>query len=294
MIDDPAPPHERMRLRRGRTLALSLPRRLVCDVLHFSRNAPSVPMQRRMRLAELVAARNAWPRRLSWCAIFLKGYAQVTAERPELRRAYLRFPWPRLYEHPENVASFAVEREYEGEAGLFFARVNRPERLSLARLDALVRHYKCAPIDAIASYRRALRLTRLPRPVRRSLWWLGLELDGMFRACLFGTLAVSAAASRGAAGLHVLSPLTTTLNYSPFEPDGSIDVRITYDHRVVDGGAVADALVRLEAVLSTSILDELRAGPRDGFASGAPRLVRLAEPVLAESHGGDGLPLKPR
>jgi hypothetical protein len=92
---------------------------------------------------------------------------------------------------------------------------------------------------------------------------MGLEMDGMFRACLFGTLAISAAASRGAAGLHILSPLTTTLNYSPFEPDGSIDVRLTYDHRVVDGGTVADALVRLEEVLQTTVLDELLAGPRE-------------------------------
>jgi hypothetical protein len=261
MIQDANPKRERMRLRRGKTLPLSLPRRLVCDVLHFSRHAPSVPMQRRMQLRDLVEARSEWPRRLSWCAIFLKAYAQVTAERPVLRRAYLRFPWPRLYEHPENVASFAVEREYDGEPGLFFARVNRPERLSLVKLDALVRHYQCAPVDTIDSYRRALRLTRLPRPLRRSLWWMGLELDGMFRACLFGTLAISAAASRGAAGLHILSPLTTTLNYSPFDPDGAIDVRITYDHRVLDGGGVADALVRLEEVLRTTILDELSADP---------------------------------
>jgi hypothetical protein len=261
MIQDANSQREPMRLLRGKTMPLSLPRRLVCDVLHFSRHAPSVPMQRRMHLADLVEARGEWPRRLAWSAIFLKAYAQVTAERPVLRRAYLRFPWPRLYEHPENVASFAVEREYNGEPGLFFARVNRPERLSLVRLDALVRHFQCAPIDTIDSYRRALRLTRLPRPLRRSLWWLGLELDGMFLACLFGTLAMSTAASRGAADLHTLSPLTTTLNYGPFDPDGGIDVRVTYDHRVLDGGAVADALVRLEEVLCTTILDELSAGP---------------------------------
>jgi hypothetical protein len=256
------PPTNKMRLRRGRTLALSLPRRFVCDVLHFSRKVPSVPMQRRMQLADVVAARTAWPQRLSWCAIFLKAYSQVAAERPELRRAYMSCPWPRLYEHPENVASFAIEREFNGEPGLFFARVPRPERLSLPKLDALIRHHKCAAIDTIDTYRRAMWLTRLPRPVRRSLWWMGLEMDGMFRACLFGTLSISAAASRGAAGLHILSPLTTTLNYSPFESDGSIDVRIAYDHRVLDGGTVADALVRLEEVLRTTILDELQDGPR--------------------------------
>ena len=37
--------------------------------------------------------------RPSWCAIFTKAYAVVAARYPELRRAYLKFPFPRLYEH---------------------------------------------------------------------------------------------------------------------------------------------------------------------------------------------------
>ncbi len=261
MSSDESTPNRRMRLRRGRTLSLSLPRRLVGDLMHFSREVPSVPMQRRMRLADVVAARADWPRRLSWCAIFLKAYSLVAAERPALRRAYLPFPWPRLYEHPENVASFVVEREYRGEQGLFFARLPRPERLKLHRLSALVHQHKTAAIESVDSFRQALSLSRFPRPIRRLVWRLGLGANGMIRACFFGTLAVSAAASRGAAGLHVLSPLTTTLNYSPFESDGTIDVRLTYDHRVLDGGEVADALVRLEEVLRTAILDEIAAGP---------------------------------
>src|SRR5262249_41183540 len=69
----------------------------------------------------------------------------------------------------------------------------------------------------------------------------------------------SVVASLGAGSLHILSPMTTTLNYGTFEPDGSLDVRLTYDHRVLDGASVARAMAALEEVLHGQILDELRA-----------------------------------
>src|SRR6266567_3891771 len=104
----------------GRKLPLSLPRRFICDLLHFARKVPSVPVQRRMRLAEVVAARRAADPRPSWCAIFTKAYAFVTAANPLLRRVYIGFPTPHLYEYASNVATLAVERPYEGEDAVFF------------------------------------------------------------------------------------------------------------------------------------------------------------------------------
>ena len=47
--------------------------------------------------------------------IFLKGYALLSQETPELRRAYVKLPWPQLYEYPVSVASIAHEREHDGE-----------------------------------------------------------------------------------------------------------------------------------------------------------------------------------
>jgi hypothetical protein len=245
---------------KGKFIGLSLQRRFICDLMRYSKTVPSVPSQRTMRLADVVSARQAQTNRTSWCAIFLKAYAIVSASRPELRRAYLPFLWPHLYEHPINMASFSLERTYRGEDGVFFANVRQPELMSLAELDALVRHHKTAPIESIPSYSRALLLSRIPLPLRRLAWWLALYTDGACRAHFFGTFAVSAAASFGAAGLHVLSPLTTTLNYGTFEPDGRIDVRLTYDHRVLDGAPVARALTAIEEVLNGEIRSELLAG----------------------------------
>jgi hypothetical protein len=173
----------------------------------------------------------------------------------------LPFILPHLYEHPINVASFGLERTYRGEKGVFFAQIPRPENLSLNELDTLVRWYKTAPISGVPGFARAMLLSRFPRPVRRLLWWLGLFSDGACRAHFFGTFGISVVASLGAAGLHLLSPLTTTLNYGAFELDGSIDVRLVYDHRVLDGAPVARALAALEEVLHFQIRNELLAVP---------------------------------
>ncbi len=248
---------------KGRRIGLSLPRRFVCDLLHFSQRIPSVPMERRMDLAGVVDARSQGLTRISWSAIFLKAYAIVSERRPELRRTFLSLPWGHLYEHPQNVAALGVERNYEGEEGLFFLKISRPERLPLANLDELIRAHKHADFAEVNSFRAALLVSRLPLPLRRLLWWLGLEADGSCKAYHFGTFGVSAAASLGAAGLHILSPLATTVNYSRFDSDGRIDVRITYDHRVHDGGAIARALVELERVLCTDIQQELLAARKD-------------------------------
>jgi len=242
----------------GRKLPLSLPRRFICDLLHFARKVPSVPVQRRMRLAEVVAARRAADPRPSWCAIFTKAYAIVTAANPLLRRVYIGFPRPHLYEYATNVATLAVERPYEGEDAVFFAPVRRPETMSLHQIDARLRRYKEDPIDDIGCFRRALRVSRWPRPLRRLAWRFILNWAGRLRADYVGTFAVSVYAGLGAASLHPLSMLTSTLNYGVIDEKGEVDVRLIYDHRVLDGGTVARALAELERVLTHEVLTELR------------------------------------
>src|SRR5262245_21461013 len=114
----------------GRRLALSLPRRHICDLLHFARKVPSVPVQRRMRLGPLAAARAAADSRPSWCALFTKAFGKVIESRPELRRSYLTFPWPHLYQHAAAVVTVAVERRFGGEDAVVFVPLKWPEGLS--------------------------------------------------------------------------------------------------------------------------------------------------------------------
>jgi hypothetical protein len=243
---------------KGRNVRLSLPRRFIGDLLHAARQVPSVPVQRRMNLAAVVAARQAAAPRPSWAAIFTKAYAFVCAARPELRRSYLSFPTPHLYEHPVSVASVAVERRLGDEDAVFFGHVTEPEGRGLSELDLRLRAFKEQPVEEIGSFRRALRISGLPRPLRRLLWWAGLNVWGRKRAHFLGTFGVSVYAGLGAASLHPLSPLTTALNYGVIDADGQVDVRLIYDHRVMDGSTVARALQDLERVLNCEVVAELR------------------------------------
>jgi len=241
----------------GKTIPLSLPRRLICDFLRFAQRVPSVPVQRVMNLSPLRDARRQATPRVSWLVLFLKGYARVAAQIPELRRAYLPFPFARLYEHPISIASVAFERDYQGEAAVFFGHFRQPETETLTQLDEALRHFKEAPLEEISLVRRALMVSRLPRPLRRLIWWLGLNLSGSKRARRMGTFGVSVYSSQGAESLHPLSPLTTTLNYGVIREDGTVPVRIIYDHRVMDGTTVARALALLEETLNHDIRAEL-------------------------------------
>ena len=72
-----------------------------------------------------------------------------------------------------------------------------------------------------------------------------------------GTFGLSVYSSHGAESLHPLSPLTTTLNYGVIREDGTVPVRIVYDHRVMDGATVARALALLEQTLNQDIRAEL-------------------------------------
>jgi hypothetical protein len=247
----------------GRTLPLTTPRRLIGDLLHFARSVPSVPVQRCMNVADIAEIRAKMPQRVSWCAIFTKAFARAAAQTPELRRAYLAFPWPRLYEHPFSIATVTVERLYLGENAVFFAHLHSPETKTLLALDEKLRQYKTEPVESLTLFRRALRIGRLPGWLRRPGWWYVLNGHGPWRSVVAGTFGVSVYSGLGAESLHPLSPLTTTLNYGVVQADGSLAVRITYDHRVMDGPTVARALGLLEDVLHQEVLPELRdGGPR--------------------------------
>lgn len=235
---------------------LSRPRRFMIDFLAAAAAVPTVPVERRMHLGEVAAARAA-AGRPGWPSLFLKAYAAVAARTPALRRAYVRLPWPRLVEYPTSRASVAVERDVDGEPAVLFGRIADPAALPLAAVDGLVRGFATAPVDEVREFRDLLRLGGLPGPVRRAALWLGLNLARV-RGGKFGTFGLTVYSALGAQSLHPLSPLTTTLTYGVVGPDGAVDVRLVYDHRVLDGATVARALAALEAELTGPVLAELR------------------------------------
>ncbi|MFO1349509.1 MAG: hypothetical protein U1F68_02020 [Gammaproteobacteria bacterium] len=244
---------------RGRHLPLSLPRRFVADAMHFALQTPTVMVERRMELAELRAARQRCAPRPSWCALFVRALALVATRQPELRRAYLLFPLPHLYEHPHSIATVPIARSYLGEDALFPALLDSPETSSVAQISAQLRRHKQAPLVEISSYRHVLRLMRTPWPARRWLWWLGLNVSGWQRARYFGTFVVTSPAENGVGSAMLRAFHTAALHYSLFDEADRLTVRLSFDHRVFDGVGAGRILVDLERTLRGALLEELRA-----------------------------------
>jgi hypothetical protein len=241
----------------GRRVALSPPRRFVCDLMHASRKVPIVTFERRMDLSPLVAARARLDRPPAWSLILAKAFAAVAARRPELRRAYVPLPRPRLWESDESIASIAIERDYGGESAVFFGLVKAPDRLPLADLAALLDDWKTKPLAELYYCRRMLFFGGLPLPLRRLAWWYATAWSGKVKARNFGTFGVSLTGSAGASAANLIAPLTASLNTGVLQPDGSLDVRLHFDHRVLDGMPAARALEELEDALRTEIVAEL-------------------------------------
>ncbi len=255
---------------RGRTLKLSAPRRFVMDLVHFARKVPSVPVSRMMDVGPLIGPRQSHPGRPSWAVLFMKAYAQVCDENPPLRRALLTFPWMRLYEYPSSICALALEREYEGEDGIFVGLFRAPDKQSLTELDRSLRWYKTDEVEKIGLFRQMLRVSSTPQLIRRLLWWSTLAISGQKRAKRLGTFGLSSYGALGAESLHPMSPLTTTLTYGPIDENGRVCVKLIYDHRVLDGAYVARRLADIERVLLSSIREEL--SPK---ASEGPRLATI-------------------
>lgn len=241
----------------SRWLPLSPYRKLVIEMLHHARKVPSIPVARTMRLRDLVRVRVSLPSRPSWTAIFIRGYGLVAREFPELRRAYIPWPVPHLYEHPFSIAAVVVERQLGEEPVLLAAKIRTPENCSLTEIQHHLDRFKEAPLEQVSEFRQLRRLGKMPAWLRRFLFWQTLNWSGKKRAKRFGTFLVSSYGSLGAEQIHPICPLTTLLTFGPIGADGDVVVKIVYDHRVTDGRRIAAALAALEEQLLSTVLEEL-------------------------------------
>ena len=221
----------------GRWLPLDASRRLVLDVLHYSAAVPCFPVEKQLSLEHVARLRSDSATRISWTVLFAKAYARVAGEVPALRRVYLRWPWPHLYEYPTSVATIAVNREHHGVDQLFWARLQQPENCSLAKLQTSLDKFQNEDVEQI--FWRHLIMGRLPTAVRRTLWWLRLNTAARKRVRRMGTFGMSTLASQGV--YNRLHPhfLTSSLSYGPLQPDGTMWVTLLCDHRVLDGVTAA-------------------------------------------------------
>ena len=160
---------------RGTARKISIPRRLVADLMHASIRIPFVSLQRPLNVRQLLEARALAAQPPGWAAIFVKAFSLVAREEPILRTLYAKWPWPSLYELPRSIAMIAIARVEDGEDCVLPQKITAADVLPLAEVDARIRLAKDAPIADVPAFRKVLLVTRLPLPLRRFAWLIGLN-----------------------------------------------------------------------------------------------------------------------
>jgi hypothetical protein len=227
----------------------------VWDVSELARWVPLFPVERTFNLSELAAHRAAVYPKIAWSVLFMKAYALVAAKRPELRRAFIRWPRPHFVESPASIGVIAVHREHGGCDRLCWATFQRPEERKLIELNGHLRWYQTKPVTEV--FQRQVQFSRLPLLVRRLIWWWNLNVAGGKRAERLGTFSISSLAGQHALNRGHPTVLTTSLTYGPLDENGRSIVTLLCDHRVLDGVPAAEALGELETVLRGEICREL-------------------------------------
>src|SRR6202790_1060995 len=218
---------------RGKVRNISMPRRLVADLMHASVRVPFVSLSLPLNIRPLLEAHALAAQPPGWAAIFVKAFSLVAKEQPILRTLYVKWPWPSFYELPRSVAMVAIARVEDGQDCVLPQKVTAADTLPLAEGDAQIRHAKDAPIGEVPAFRKILLATRLPLLLRRLIWLIGLNF-GRQRANYFGSFGVTSVAAFGGGELHALSPGPFIVSYGVVDPGPTIDVVICLDHRITD------------------------------------------------------------
>jgi hypothetical protein len=264
---------------RGTVRKISLSRRVIIDLMRASADVPFVAVRRTLSIGRLAAARKSLRNRPAWAAIFAKAFAILAAEQPILRRVYLKWPWPHFYDFPQTLAMIVVAPDATPDGVLLFP-VKAPDLTSLAEADAMIRSAKSQPIEATPFFRKTMMVTRLPQPLRRLAWAIGLNF-GRQRGNYLGTLLVTSVAAFGGGEVEALGPQSFILSYDKVSDDGTIDVMIRWDHRIADAAFIGGELSRLEQILNNPLSDEILALVANERATAAPTLARRIDPGLA-------------
>ena len=242
---------------RGTYKKISLPRRLIGDLMHASMDVPRVSVRRTLHIGPLVKARAAQVQRPGWSTIIAKAYAIAARNDPTFRTLYVKWPWPHFYEVPRSVAMVAIVRNDFDEQAVHFLKIGEPDGRPLAEIDDNIRHGKEAPLSEIPSLNRLMQVSRLPRPLRRLIWAFALNI-GRQRSNHAGTFAITSIASFGIETVTALFPGPCLISYGLVR-DNTMEIIFHWDHRIYDGVPVGSILDRMQAVMNGEIADEITA-----------------------------------
>jgi len=235
---------------------ISPSRQMIIDLMYFSTSLPLVSVERTMSLDSVVKARARHQERPPWSAIFAKSFGLVAKEIAPLRQVYLAVPVPHIFEYEESFVSIAYETNIEGEAIVLPVRIRRPDKLPITgfrhKIDEMQNDY----LGRRGFYRILEVISYLPVVIRRTIWWIALNIPHL-RKRFLGTFVITSVGFLGANLLTPIAPFTSLLTYGPIQDDGRLTVRLVFDHRLYDGATAARALARLEELLVSCICEEL-------------------------------------
>jgi hypothetical protein len=233
-------------------------RRWIADILHSGGTAHIVGADVAVNVAHIEAVRRSRPRPVSWVSISMRAAALAAAKWPELRTAYLPFPWPRLYVHPVSSVTVLVERNWNGTRAVFFDTAKGAEGASVGQIDQWLRWLRHERVERVGAFRRAIRIAKLPLLVRRLLW-ATVQWSGRMRAKYIGNIAISSVAPARFSVVQIASPVSFTVFLGPVSPDGTMKIQLFADHRLVDGLAASRILEDIGRIVNTVIVAELAA-----------------------------------
>lgn len=241
----------------GTRVKFSNGRRLVDDVVTLAQKFPSAGLSGEFDAPQVHEIRRISRPRISWNVLYMKAYAEVAAETPELRQCYVRFPRPHLYQHHDVVCMLTLSRKHEGQERLFFARFNNPQEDGLDELQQRYDYLRQAPVEEIKQFRHQIRFASMPRFLRRCGWWVMFNLWPAKRSSHIGTMAMSLSGYKGSFGTRHLGPLTSILGTDPVPRKGKSHLTLTFDHRVLDGVPATRILNQIQKRLTTTVAEEL-------------------------------------
>ena len=130
--------------------------------------------------------------------MFLKAYSTVARERPELRRVWMPWPRPYVYEHPNGVGRVDLEHRRREEDWTLFGTVTAPETRTLTDIHGCLASLQSDSLESVKPLRSQIALGHYPSVVRRVALWLALNRSGRHRCDRFGTFRLVSAAGAGA------------------------------------------------------------------------------------------------
>lgn len=274
-------------MKRSRYRSLSKARVWMIDALYFAAKVPTGGFTVAIDVATVAAARRTSLPLVSWTAIFTKAMALVARSEPALRQCYMPMPWPHIYEHPHCNAGVVVERQWQGQNAVFIDLVPQPENKLLREIDDRIRGARWeAKVEAIGGFRRIIRTSGYPLPVRRLLWRFLLYVSGRLRMKYCGGFLINTI-PRGGHPVQSFVLSAVHLFIPRPEPDGRMNLVVFFDHRLMDGLMCARMVKCLEETLNDQIASELRLeNHQDNFS----RRARPDTPCSEPSAGGSDKP----